>query len=269
MKKISLSLATAVIIVLSACGSSPAPSSDNSDLADQSQPGKEKSWSEASVSTAAKEYFDAYAASEPEEMRAASENAVQGSAAQAYMIHQANVIEANDATGYERYVQEAHYNDGSVSVCYEGDECGEFADITFEGNKLSSFTVDGRDVFDRIALGDGSVVKYKNNAGFEVLSSYQSAEDSLFAVVRFYAYDRPINFSYIPTYRKPGGQQIDSTDSDLPSRVAANSNQFGVLIFPNSEIGGDLHLKLSNADNEDEVSGGHIFETVEVPLPRS
>ena len=201
-------------------------------------------------------------------MRSAAENAATDSPAQKYMIHQANLVEADDANGHERYVQEAKYKDDAVSVCYEGDDCGEYSDLTFENGKLSSFSVGGKDVTDRVTLGDGSVMKYKDDAGFEVLSSYQASEDALFAIVRFYAYDRPMEFSYVPTYRKPSGQQIDAADYDLPSRVAANSNQDGVLVFPNSENGGDLHLKLSNADDEDEVAGDHIFDTVEVPLPK-
>ena len=170
--------------------------------------------------------------------------------------------------GYERYVQETSYKDDSVSICYEGDDCAEYSELAFEDGNLSSFSVEGKDISDRVTLGDGTVVKYKEDAGFEVLSAYHSASDNLIAVVRFYAYDRPIDFSYTATYRKPSGQQIESVDTDLPSRVASNSNQDAAVVFPNSENGGDLHLKLSNADDEEEVAGDHIFDTVEVPLPQ-
>lgn len=267
MKSLSLVLAAASIVTLTACGSILSPSSSTADDADQKQQaaGAGSGGSEAAV---VKEYFDAYAASDPVKMREAGTKAAKGSVAQKYMTHQANVIEANDAAGYERYVQDATYNDGAVSICYEGEECGEFADLSFDSDQLSSFTVDGIDIADRIALGDGSIVESKNVAGFEVLSSYQTIEGSLFAIVRFYAYDRPISFSYTPTYRKPSGQQIDSGESELPSRVAPNSNQDAAVIFPNSENGGDLHLKFATDDDEDEVAGDLIVETVEVPLPK-
>lgn len=266
MKKFSLVLAAASIVALSACGTDPSPQSGTSGGADKTQAAGDSP--KGSEATAVREYFDAYAASEPEDMRAAGEKAVTGSVAQKYMTHQANVIEANDAAGYERYVQDATYDDGTVSICYEGEDCAKYADLSFDGDQLSSFTVDGKDISDRITLGDGSTVESKNVAGFEVLSSYQAVEGSLLAVVRFYAYDRPISFSYTPTYRKPSGQQIDSAESDLPSRVAPESNQDAVVIFPNSENGGDLHLKFATDDDEDEVAGDLIVETVEVPLPK-
>lgn len=267
MKKHSLAVVSVVVLALSACGSlPPAEAGDSSGKSQTQSPERDQS-AESDSATVAKAYFDAYASSEPEGMRAAAANAAEGSTAQKYMTHQANIVEANDATGYERYVQEAVYNDGSVSVCYEGDECGEFGELTFEGSKLSSFTVDGSDISDRISLGDGSVVKSKDVAGFEVLSSYQTAEGSLMAVVRFYAYERPLSFSYTATYRKPNGQQIDSHESELPSRVGADSNQDAIVIFSNSENGGDLHLKFATDDDEDEVAGDLIVETVEIPLP--
>lgn len=267
VKRFKLILAAASIVVLSACSTASSPGTSTADNVDETQTAGD-SFGE-SESTAAKEYFDAYAASDLEDMRAAGENAAKGSVAQKYMTHQANFIEANDAAGYERYVQDATYEEGKVSICYEGEDCGEFSDLSFEGGRLSSFTVDGKDISDRITIGDGSIVKSKDVAGFEVLSSYQAVEGSLFAVVRFYAYGRPISFSYTPTYRKPSGQQIDSAESDLPSRVAPDSSQDAVVIFPNSENGGDLHLKFATDDDEDEVAGDLIVETVQVPLPAS
>lgn len=267
MKNFSLILAAASIVALSACGTAPSPGPSSSGSVDKTQPAGDSSGSGQSEASAVKEYFEAYASSDPEAMRAAGEEATKGSVAQKYMTHQANNVEANDAGGYERYVQEATYNNGTVSICYEGEDCGKFANLSFNDGQLSSFTVDGNDISDQIALGDGSVAKYKDVAGFEVLSSYQAVEGSLFAVVRFYTYDRPISFNYTPTYRKPSGQQIDSAESDLPSRVAPNSNQDASVIFPSSENGGDLQLKF--ATDDDEVAGDLIVETVEVPLPRS
>lgn len=267
MKNIGLVLAVASLFALSACGATPVSNSHGSGDSEKAQSaGSGTVENEASV---VEEYFDAYASSDPEDMRNAGGKAAKGSVAQKYITHQANVVEANDAAGYERYVQEATYNDETVSICYEGEDCGEFTNLSFDAGKLSSFTIDGKDISDRIALGDGSVVKFKDVAGFEVLSSYQSVEGSLFAIVRFYAYERPISFSYTPTYRKPNGQQIDSGESDLPSRVAPDSNQDAAVIFPSSENGGDLHLKFATDDDEDEVDGDLIVETVEVPLPRS
>ena len=268
MKTIKLTFAAAAIFGLTACGSSASAGSDNAAGADDSQANGSRSQSASVSSSEVQDYFDAYAASDPEDMRAAVKHTAKDSPAQRYIVHQANNVEANDAMGYERYVQETKYKDGSVSICYEGDDCAEYSELAFEAGKLASFSVDGKDISDRVALGDGTVVKYKEDAGFEVLSSYHSASGNLVAVVRFYAYDRPMDFSYTATYRKPSGQQIESVDTDLPSRVAANSNQDAAVIFPTSENGGDLHLKLSNADDEDEVAGDHIFDTVEVPLSK-
>lgn len=49
--------------------------------------------------------------------------------------------------------------------------------------------------------------------------------------------------------------------------VAADSNQVAVVIFPNSENGGNLHLKF--ATDDDEQGGELIVETVDVPLSQN
>lgn len=267
MKKISLTLAVFIVVALSACGSATSSNTGPGASSTGSSMGGGNSVSDTDKSSILKDYFDAYASADPDSMRSAAENAANGSVAQKYITHQSNIAEAYDASGYDRYVQDAKYSDESVSICGEDDDCGEFADLSYENSKLSSFTVDGNDISDRISLGDGSIVKSKEVAGFEVLSSYQAVEGSLMAVVRFHAYDRPINFSYTATYRKPSGQQIEDVDSYLPSRVAADSNQLAIVIFPNSNNGGNLHLKF--ATDDDEEGGELIVETVDVPLAQN
>src|SRR5699024_8763059 len=269
MKKLCLALAAVTIVALSACSSAPPPGSDGSRAAGQKSATGENSLPGSSKATVVKEYFDAYASADPAEMRAAAEHAAKGSDAQKYLTHQANHSEASEATGYDRYVQKAEYRDGTVEVCHEGEDCGVFADLSFDDGKLSSFTVDGKNISDRVILGNGSVVKSHDAAGFEVLSSYQAVDGTLIAVVRFYAYERPISFSYTSTYRKPSRQQVESAESEVPSRVAAESNQDGILVFPNAENGGDLHLKFATDDDEEEVAGDLIVDTAEVPLSTS
>lgn len=267
MKKISLTLAIFAIVALSACGSTPSSNTGSAESSPESSTAGDNSGSSPDEDSTLEEYFDAYASADPEAMRSAAKNAAGGSLAQKYITHQSNIVEANDASGYDRYVQDAEYNDDSVSICGEDEGCGEFADLTYENGKLLSFSIDGNDISDRISLGEGSIVKSKEVAGFEVLSSYQAVEGSLMAVVRFHAYDRPISFSYTATYRKPSGQQIEEVNSELPSRVAADSNQVAIVIFPNSENGGNLHLKFATDGDEE---GGELFvETVDVPLSQN
>lgn len=261
MKKFSLAFAGFSIFALAACGAPSQPGTGATAGESESGSASASSVSESDEASLLKEYFDAYASSDPEAMRSASENVAEGSVAQKYITHQANVVEANDASGYERYVQEAEFNDDSVAICYEGDDCGEFAALTFDEGKLSSFTIDGNDIEDRVTVGDGSIVESQEVAGFEVVSAYQAIEGTLMAVVRFHAYDRPMDYSYVATYRQPSGQQVDDVDSDIPSRVAEDSNQLGIVYFPRSENGGDMFLKYSTED-EREL----IFETVKIPL---
>lgn len=261
MKKFSLALAVFAIFSLAACGAPSQPGSGATAGEPESGSTSASSESKSDEASLLKEYFDAYASSDPEAMRSASENVAEGSVAQKYITHQANIVEANDASGYERYVQEADFNDDSVAVCYEGDDCGEFADLTFDEGNLSSFTIDGNYIENRVIIGDGSVVESQDVAGFEVVSAYQAIEGTLMAVVRFHAYDRPMDYGYVATYRQPSGQQVDDVESDIPSRVAEDSNQLGIVNFPRSKNGGDMFLKYSTED-EREL----IVETVKVPL---
>lgn len=267
MKKLNIAFASLAVIALSACTPATAPNDTGVDGAATSQPlqvdSRPKADSAPAEVVAVKEYFDAFAGQEVEEMRAAAEHASAGSLAQDYLVHQANIVEANTANGYGGEEQSADYKKDVVEVA-SYDYTTKYADIEFDGGKIASFTVDGKDVSDRLVAGSGDAVESSDKlASFEVLSAYQSISNYLFVVVKYKTNDRPADFGYTATYRDPSGRQINDSDSVTPSSVAEDSYQLGTVIFPSAMIGGTMKLHYTNDDD-----GAYVSDDVEVPLPK-
>lgn len=266
MKKLNLALALLAAIALSACTQAAAPQETDAKNAASAQPFKAGSQprvgSEPSKSVAVRDYFDAFASQEATAMRAAAKGAAEGSMAQDYLRHQANIAEANDANGYLYEPETVDYDDGVVSVS-SSEYTTEYAGIEFDGEKVASFTVDGKDISERLVVGDGkAIVSSDSLASFEVLSAYQSISDDLFVVVKYATEKRQMDFSYQATYRDPSGRQISDSDSTIPRTIVPDSYQLGIVVFPGAEIGGSMQLHYGNGDD-----GEFIFEDVDVPLP--
>lgn len=267
MKKLNIALASLAVIALSACTAGTAPDDTDVNGVATSQPfqagSQPKADSESAESVSVREYFDAFAGQGIEEMRTAAENAAAGSLAQDYLVHQANVVEANTANGYGGEEQSADYKKDVVEVA-SYDYTTKYADIEFDGGKIASFTIDGKDVSDRLVVGSGDAVETSDGlARFEVLSVYQGISDDLFVVVKYSTQDRPMDFGYQATYRDPSGRQIQDTDSIVPDSIVEDSYQLGTVIFPGAEIGGVMKLNYGSGDE-----GAFVFEDVEVPLPK-
>lgn len=267
MKTLNIALASLAVVALSACSSGTGTVDSDAKDAATAQPFQAGSQpnadSQPAESVSLKEYFDAFAGQQVEEMKAAAENAAAGSLAQDYLTHQANIAEANMANGYGAEEQSVDYKKDLVELAGY-DYTTKYADIDFDGGKIASFTVDGRDVSDRLVVGSGEAVETSDKlARFEVLSAYQSASDHLFVVVKYTTNDRPMDFGYQATYRDPSGRQIQDSDSIIPDSIVEHSYQLGTVIFPGAEIGGAMKLNYGSGDE-----GAFVFEDVEVPLPK-
>src|SRR5699024_1495151 len=266
MKKLNLAVTLLAVITLSACTSATAPDDVDAKDAVSAQPfqvgSQPKAGTEPTKSSAVREYFDAFASQEAEPMRAAAEDAAEGSMAQDYLVHQANIAEAYDANGYSGEAQTADYDNHVVNVS-SPDYTTKYADIKFDGEKVASFTIDGKDVSERLVVGDGEAVESSDGlVSFEVLSAYKSISDDLFVAVKYATDDRSMDFGYQASYRDPSGRQINDSDSVTPSTIVADSYQLGIVIFPGAEIGGTMQLNYGSGDD-----GEFVFGDVAVPLP--
>lgn len=267
MKKLNVALASLAVIALSACSTAVAPDDTDVNGAATTQPLQADSRpmvdSAPAEAVSVKEYFDAFAGQGVEEMRTAADNAAAGSLAQDYLVHQANIGEASTANGYGVEEQSVDYKKDAVEIT-SFDYTTKYADIEFDGGKIASFTIDGKDVSDRLVVGSGEVVETSDElASFEVLSAYQSISNYLFVVVKYKTNDRPADFGYTATYRDPSGRQINDSDSVTPSSVVEESYQLGTVTFPSATIGGTMKLHYTNDDD-----GSYISDDVEVPLPK-
>lgn len=218
--------------------------------------------SEAEVVLA--EYFQKLASNVPGPTEQAVELAAPGSVAAKYARSRANTMAAYVDLGLEIGPSEYRVEDDTAEVCSPSDPtmCATFADFTYDDGMLAGFTYNGVDLRDRLLLGNGTVAKSRDLAGFELLSAYQSASDeSLNAVFRFHSYDRAIDTSYTVVYRDPSGGQVYGPEQLLPSRLAPNSNRIGLVSLPPAELGGEFIFKFATADDR----GPLVVQEVHVP----
>lgn len=104
-------------------------------------------------------YFDAFATGDPNEMDDAKGLASPGSIAEAYLIHQSAAANASLDGGLGTFESKVSKVDGGYNLCStppdgEEENCTVYADFKSARGKLSSFTIAGRDLADRLAIGD-------------------------------------------------------------------------------------------------------------------
>lgn len=264
IRRLAATAGTLFALLLGACSSGDEPGAQSAEGVPSAKQTSE-SPAETDSDMAVRDYFEKLASGDPAGADGAASVAALDSFAYAYAAHRANTATALADSGADvSGTYEVNLEEDSATLCSSSDatQCGTFASFAFRDGLLADFTVDGTALAGRLVIGDGSVEKSKGVAGFELLSAYQAVgTDSLVAVVRFHAYDRAINTSYVAAYRDPSGRQVeDGGESTLPSSIAPNSNQLGVVLIPRAAVGGELLLKFATDDDRDPL----VVEVVKV-----
>ena len=198
-------------------------------------------------------YFDSYASGDPDKMAAAQSLASPGSLAEAYLIHQGALANSYLDGGSGSTEDKSTKTAEGYRLCdpnsNEKDSCTAYTDFKSVDGKLSSFTVNGLDLTNRLAIGKGAAVKAGSLATVKFISSYQAASNYLFAVLEVKSADKKLILgTYQATYRAPGGRQSTATGADGPAELGANSTANISIVFEKAKPGGELTLTIAVED---------------------
>jgi hypothetical protein len=232
------------IALLAACGSGPetTPSSGNTvPKVGQGSPTPEVDRNALTI----EQYIDLVAQDNVQAIRKGAQRVADNSPAAVYLTHRANILEARLDGGAGAFgpssFQEA---DNGYRVCTDGD-CIEYSEFTANSrHQLVEFSVAGKPVASRLAIGDGDPVRAQGGVRVTYLTSYKSVQsDAVFVTARVRTNQTPISANiYTAIYRSPDGKQRTAADASGPYELGANSNAIIYMAFPGVKFGGTVTL---------------------------
>lgn len=238
----------AVGTLVAGCGGEPDVKPATGDSSAKTVEGKTPELENADL----KKFFDAIAASDPEKMQAVKSLAAPGSIAAAYLQEQSDASNALIDAGFGNDIgSTAKEVDGGYKNCSDPADptnCVTWADFESANGKLAKFTINGTDISDRIAVGDGSNQDAGGLATVEFLSAYKSVQsDQIFVNVKVTSHTQKINLgAYTATYRGDDKRQSTATDASAPTELDADSTAYVSMIFKASKLGGIAKLAISD-----------------------
>lgn len=201
-------------------------------------------------------YLDAIAADDPDEMESVrSESVEPGSLADAYLFHRIYSSNASSDAGFPSEGQEVKDVSDGYELCatetVEGEEpCTKFTDFTSSNGKLADFKVGGKDLRERLSVGDGSKKSAGPLGSIEYLAAYQSVQSgALFVHTRIKTKDQTIGGLYgVARYRAPDGRQSTATDTWTPEEIEPDSLAYVTFIFERAKPGGRVTVPMADPD---------------------
>lgn len=252
------------LTLLAGCGGTDAQPTDEGSVA--VAPASPGVTSDLPSRTTLRTYFDGVAKATVSSYDKALRAALPGSPAAGFVTYlraaaQAVVdggekVDAADAT--------AVVKDGGYEFCNGSGSsraCFHYTDITGADGKVVDFSVNGKPVAGRVAVGSGTPVRLvgvDGQAAF-VVAFESSAGDNLFVALRIEAGSHGVD-EVTATYRTPESDPTDSARMSGPSRLSAGETGSYVFAFPHARIGGTLTLTVH--DDAASIAG------VELPVTR-
>jgi hypothetical protein len=247
MKIGPLVAALSAVAMLASCGGTPASPNDSGPVkVAPASPGATDLPSKATLHT----YFDAVANASLSSYDKALEVAAPGSPAAGFVTYLRAAAQAVVDSGQELEAADARavVKDGGFGFCNGSGAsrtCFRYTDITGADGKVVDFSVNGKPVADRVAVGSGTPVRLapvEGRAAF-VVAFESSAGDNLFVAVRLQAGARDLD-KVSATYRPPKGAPSQSARMSGPPTVKAGDDGSYVFAFPHARIGGTLTLSV-------------------------
>ena len=201
-------------------------------------------------------FFTAVAESDIDKLTEAKKLAAPDSIAFAYASEQLDVansvLDSGTPTTDPQTLKET--DDGYEGCVPDGADCTKWADIESRDGKIANFTVNGKEINDRLSIGNGKTVDVGNIASVEFLSAYQSAQSDIL-LVNLKVKSKGLKVSQYPwnaTYRAPDGRTAKAGEAILgPEDMEPNSLSYVTVMFEHARPGGDIKLQFYDAnDNE-------------------
>jgi len=199
-------------------------------------------------------YFDGIATQTVTSLRSALALAAPGSPAAAYATYlQASSQAASD--GGHPVSQRAQVADrtpqgyrfcqasGSAKTCFD------YTRITRTDGKVASFTVNGKPIGDRLAVGSAAPVTFRGlDAHATFLAAYETtASDNLLVAVRISSGPSVRLGAVEASYRSGQGGPVPSAQAFGPDTLGAGSSANYLFAFPKAPLGGRLVVTTADA----------------------
>jgi hypothetical protein len=237
---------SAVAVLVAGCGgSTPAPSGDAGPVqVAPASPGATELPSKATM----RAYFDGVAKATLASYDRAVAAALPGSPAAGFVTYLRAAAQAVVDSGQELEADDATavVKDGGYEFCNGSSSsrtCFRYSDITGDQGKVADFSVNGKPVADRVAVGAGTPVRLATvdaTAAF-VVAFESSAGDNLFVAVKVDSGNQALE-TVEAAYRPATGARVESARMSGPSKLAAGEAGSYVFAFPGARIGGTLTL---------------------------
>jgi hypothetical protein len=247
MKVGPLVAALSAVALLASCGGAPASPNDSGPVTvAPASPGATDLPSTATLHT----YFDAIANATIASYDQALAVAAPGSPAAGFVTYLKAAAQAVVDSGQELEAADARavVSDGGFGFCNGSGSsraCFRYTDITGADGKVVDFSVNGKPVADRVAVGRGTPVRLAavDGTGTFVVAFESSKGDNLFVAVRLVAGNHDLG-QVSATYRPPKAAPVDSARMSGPATVTAGRDGSYVFAFPHARLGGTLTLSV-------------------------
>jgi hypothetical protein len=243
-----VTVTTLVVLLASSCGGDPDAKPAERDTSAKTAKNDEPKLANDDV----EKYFEAIVSSDPDQLDDASEIAAPGSIAEAYLKYHRAGIDAQIDGGVQDEGSELKKVEDGYKDCSNPDDpkdCVVWSDFESVDGRLANFTINDKDLKDRISLGNGSKVKAGDLGSVEFLVAYQSVQSSdLFVIVRVASRDATSLNAGSATYRDPDKRQSTASSYYGADELGADSTATLAMIFSRAKPGGEATLTF-NSEN--------------------
>jgi hypothetical protein len=244
--------AVVLVAVLGGCGGPAAGPSSSGSVQVRPAPGASGGSTALPTVATLRTYFNGVATSTLASYDRALAVAVPGSPAAGYVTYLRAAAQAVADSGDKQTLSytSAEVDAGAFRFCTRGSSnqaCYRFSDITGASGKVVDFSVNGKPVSTRVAVGASTPVRVSGVdaratfvAGFE-----SSVGDNLFVAVHLEAGAHDVS-GVRATYGTVPGNQSRSARMSGPATVGTGSAASYVFAFPAARLGGTLTLSLKD-----------------------
>jgi hypothetical protein len=215
------------------------------------------------LSRVARAYVKALALASPAGVKTLAKLSTPGSNVDAYSRAFGGLVSAATDAGRSLPRGRVHFNDkeARASICVGSPRaCIVFSKFKVASGKVADFVRDGVPFAGTLSTGDGSVHDALGSS-LAVIGAYEPGSASLVVSVSVENGPNQLSFSYIGTYIRPDGHQVQSSQAVTPgSDLRPGSSATLAFEFPGSAPGGSVIVKCAGQ------TLGDVAET-QMPVP--
>lgn len=196
-------------------------------------------------------FFSAISSQNPRKLKAVIGLAAPGSIAAAYIDEQYAVMLAGEQADNSFDAETFSKNGSGYKSCGSDNSCVTWDNIEARGDKIATFTVNGKQLSNRLSVGGGKPVAVGSLGTVTIGEAYQGVQSgALFVTFKLKAGSLPLMVDQTESaYVGRNGTQVSAAEVVGPSTLLPNAVGNYYIDFPHSAIGGKLTLNVIDQKN--------------------